>query len=165
MRLYHNIIFRVSNLLKAIFSCQVLISTSDEENSESILSIDADTLSSCWTTSGSIEMQSRSPTWGRNHRLSLFSRQKLTNRDLGNEESHIFTRTRLCFALSVYHSLWDLNDVTLAYGNGYCDAVKTTKIVSSIDFYISKQRERFTRNGIKLSQLIGREMRCAEISL
>ena len=47
MRLYHNIIFRVSNLLKAIVSCQVLISTSDEENSESILSIDADTLSSC----------------------------------------------------------------------------------------------------------------------
>ena len=50
-----------------------------------------------------------------------------------------------CFALSVNHSLWDLNDVTLAYGDGYCDAVKTTKIVSSIDFYISKQRERFTR--------------------
>ena len=50
-----------------------------------------------------------------------------------------------CFALSVNHSLWDLNDVTLAYGDGYCDAVKTTKIVSSIDFYMSKQRERFTR--------------------
>ena len=70
-----------------------------------------------------------------------------------------------CFALSVNHSLWDLNDVTLAYGDDYCDAVKTTKIVSSLDFYNSKQRERFTRNGIKLSQLIGREMRCAEISL
>ena len=163
MRLYHNIIFRVSNLLKAIFSCQVLISTSDEENSESILSIDADTLSSCWTTSGSIEMQSRSPTCGRNHRLSLFSRQKLTNRDLGNEESHIFTRTRLLLCL-VRQSL-TLNDVTLVYGDGYCDAVKTTKIVSSLDFYNSMQRERFTRNGIKLSQLIGREMRCAEISL
>ena len=39
-----------------------------------------------------------------------------------------------CFALSVNHSLWDLNDVTLAYGDGYCDAVKTTKVVSSIDF-------------------------------
>ena len=70
-----------------------------------------------------------------------------------------------CFALSVNHLLWDLNDVTLVYGDGYCDAVKTTKIVSSLDFYNSKQRERFTRNGIKLSQLIGREMRCAEISL
>ena len=55
--------------------------------------------------------------------------------------------------------------MTLAYGDDYCDAVKTTKIVSSLDFYNSKQRERFTRNGIKLSQLIGREMRCAEISL
>ena len=146
MRLYHNIIFRVSNLLKAIVSCQVLISTSDEENSESILSIDADTLSSCWTTSGSIEMQTRSPTCGRNHRLSLFSRQKLTNRDLGNEESHIFTRTRLLLCL-VRQSLtlrleWCDSSI---YGDGYCDAVKTTKIVSSIDFYISKQRERFTR--------------------